>query len=199
MPSCQKKLQQIRENLPRLWLLTDARNDAVLEKAMGNLPKGSGIIFRHYHMQDAARYARFQKLQVEAEGHGHIMILSGDVLNARQWNAGGIYGPPDRLIEGDDLLKLATVHDKDEMARADNAGVDAVFISPVFPTRSHVDTVHLGVSGLARLAKSAPCPAIALGGMTAQNYAKLPLGLVHGWAAIDGLSRGITAEIKKGP
>ncbi len=188
MPSRQKKLQQIRENLPRLWLLTDARNDAALEKVMGKLPKRSGIIFRHYHMEDAVRLARFQELQAEAVAYGHVLILSGDVLQARQWNADGIYGPPERVMGADSLLKLATVHDKDEMARTDNAGLDAVFISPVFPTRSHIGAAHLGVSGLARLANMAPCPAIALGGMTSRNYAELPPGLVHGWAAIDGLS-----------
>lgn len=45
--------------LPRIWLFTDERNEAVLEQAILRLPRGSGIIFRHYHLPERVRRARF--------------------------------------------------------------------------------------------------------------------------------------------
>ena len=41
--------------LPDLWLVSDARNDAVLEAALARLPRGSGFIFRHYHLRPPKR------------------------------------------------------------------------------------------------------------------------------------------------
>ena len=48
--------------LPRLWLLSDERNDAGLEAALRRLPRGSGFIYRHYHLPLAARLARWLAL-----------------------------------------------------------------------------------------------------------------------------------------
>ena len=47
--------------VPNLWLLSDARNDAVLEQAIAQLPKGSGFVFRHYHLEPTERAARLAR------------------------------------------------------------------------------------------------------------------------------------------
>lgn len=62
-------------------------------------------------------------------------------------------------------------------------GADALFISPVFPTRSHPGTSALGARRAAAIAKGLPVRRIALGGMDASRYARL-IGF-DGWAAID--------------
>ncbi len=188
MSSCQKKLQIMRANIPRLWLFTDARNNAVLERAIGDLPKGSGVVFRHYHLDDMARHARFDQVRGFANNGGHLIILSGDADRAKAWGADGIYGPAARLARADNMLKLGAVHDADELKRAEAAGADAVFLSPIFPTRSHVGGDHLGIAGFTELARLAVCPVIALGGMTAARWDRMPANIAHGWAAIDGLS-----------
>ncbi|MEZ5683716.1 MAG: hypothetical protein R3E03_05910 [Novosphingobium sp.] len=41
--------------------------------------------------------------------------------------------PPGGLGESADPLRLATVHDAAEVALADRAGADGMFLSPVFP------------------------------------------------------------------
>ena len=48
--------------LPTIWLLTDARNDAALEGILRRLPRGSGLVFRHYHLPAPQRRARFDAL-----------------------------------------------------------------------------------------------------------------------------------------
>jgi thiamine-phosphate pyrophosphorylase len=60
-----------------------------------------------------------------------------------------------------------------------------VFVSPVFPTRSHPDEAVLGEAGALALALMTRKPAIALGGMDAEAGERLMRLGWAGWAAID--------------
>jgi thiamine-phosphate pyrophosphorylase len=175
------------KTLPNLWLISDGRNDAVLERALAGLPRGSGFIFRHYHLDDAARQARFDVLAAAARAVDHVVILSGPAELARAWGADGIYGPPESLGAPSPLLRLAAAHDADEIAAANRAKADGVLLSPVFPTRTHPGSPSLGVTAFRQLAPLAEMPVIALGGMTAARAKALDWPR---WAAIDGLSKG---------
>lgn len=173
--------------LPWIWLVSDARNDAVLEQAMRRLPHCSGLIFRHYHLPPAERRARFDSLRRIARAHGHRAFLSDDARTARRWGADGAYGSAEALAGGPALPRLVTAHSLREL-RASRA--DAFVLSPVFPTRSHPGAKALGPVRFRLLARQAP--AIALGGMTARRAARLQTP----WAAIDGLSQ-LSAGIPK--
>lgn len=171
--------------LPDVWLVSDARNDAALEAALVRLPAGSGFVYRHYHLDAAARRERFDRLLAVAHRSGHVVLLADDADRAAAWGADGIYGPPDRLGNRPGLLRLAAAHDAREIALADRNGADGVFLSPVFPTRSHPDGACLGVSIFRRLAAGSRLPVIALGGMTATRAAAM--GWPR-WAAIDAFA-----------
>ncbi len=173
------------KHLPQLWLISDARNDAALDHALVRLPRGNGFVFRHYHLDNLARRARFDALCAAARANGHSVILSGTAELAQAWGADGNYGPPGELGRLPGLLCLATAHDAHEIAEANSAGVDGVFLSPVFPTRSHPGGQCLGINGFHALAAHAAMPVIALGGMTAERARALDWPR---WAAIDGLS-----------
>ncbi len=181
--------QPIDTKLPRLWLISDARNDAMLERALRRLPRGSGLVFRHYHLPPAQRRLRFDRLARIARGRGHVVALSGTALQARQWGADAIYGPPEAMRGANGLMRLATVHSLRELGEARRAGADAVLVSPVFPTRSHPGDAVLGPVRALMLAREAGCPAILLGGMNARRFRGFRgVPHAHGWAAIDGLS-----------
>lgn len=171
-------------DFPKLWLLSDARNDTMLDEALQRLPHGSALIYRHYHLSGPARRKRFDALSAIARSLGHWIILSADAATAHQWDAEGIYGPPQRLTGTTGLIRLATVHDEGEIAAANRIGADAALLSPVFPTRSHPGGVALGPARFRELAQLAEMPVIALGGMTPETAQKL--GWPR-WAAIDGL------------
>ncbi len=171
--------------LPLLWLLSDARNDARLEDALARLPRGSGFVFRHYHLDPAARRGRFDALVKRAREGGHVVILSGEGPQAQEWSADGIYGPVDRIGPTTGLLRLATAHNEDELQAANAAHVDGVFLSPVFATRSHRDAEPLGADGFRTLARRSAAPVIALGGMSAARARELDWPR---WGAIDGLA-----------
>jgi len=170
--------------IPDLWLLSDARNDAVLDHALCALPNGSGFVFRHYHLAPAARRARFDTLAATARHSGHLVIMADDGQLAEIWGADGIYGPAQRLPAAARLMRLAAVHDEDEIRSANAMHADAVFLSPVFPTRSHPEASGLGPERFRQLASLAQMPVIALGGMT--HGRARSLGWPR-WAAIDGL------------
>ena len=173
------------QSFPDLWLVSDARNDGVLEAALARLPRGSGFIYRHFHLGDPDRAVRFGQLARRARARGHVVILADSALTAREWGADGTYGAPLSLVPRRDLLTLANVHDMREIAQANRMGADAALLSPVFPTRTHPGAPALGPVRFRMLARHARMPVIALGGMTAANASRLGW---NRWAAIDGLS-----------
>lgn len=171
--------------LPNIWLLSDERNDAELETALAALPKGSGFVFRHYHLDALARRRRFDVLADVARGAGHVVILSGRSDTASDWGADGLYAAPGKLGAPSALLRLATAHHAAEILSANEAEADGLFLSPVFPTRSHPGAPCLGPGRFRELAALSLAPVIALGGMTAERAHELDWPR---WAAIDGLS-----------
>jgi len=175
----------LRQTFPDLWLISDARNDARLEDALRRLPRGSGFIYRHYHLPDGERVARWFALARIARARGHVVILADSAMTAREWGADGIYGAPRALYPTRDLLTLATAHSLAEIGLANRMRADAVLLSPVFATRSHPDARALGPVRFRLLAAHARMPVIALGGMTPHTARRLAWPR---WAAIDGLS-----------
>jgi thiamine-phosphate pyrophosphorylase len=176
MVRCQPRLAP---TLPDIWLISDARNDAVLERVLARLPRGSGFIYRHYHLAPPERRARFERLARIARARGHWVILSGSLRDARAWGADGSYGRG-----GSKKRHLATAHSLREIGVARRAGADAILLSPVFPTRSHPGARVLGPVRFHLLAARAGVPVIALGGMTKRRARRLRTSR---WAAIDGI------------
>jgi thiamine-phosphate pyrophosphorylase len=177
---------RVRQPLPNLWIVSDLRNDAVLEAALERMPRGSGLMFRYYHLAPHARRARFAALRKAARRRGHRVALAGTARQARAWRADAAYGPPARLAGGPALLRLVTAHSLGEIAAARRARADAVLLSPVFATRSHPGARVLGTLRFRLIAARAGVPVIALGGLDSQRARRLGARF---WAAIDGLSR----------
>ena len=48
------------------------------------VPRGSGFIYRHYHLPDPARFRRFLALRRIARARGHVVILADSALTARE-------------------------------------------------------------------------------------------------------------------
>lgn len=172
-------------DLPLIWLVSDARNDAALETALRRLPRGSGLIFRHYHLEHAARRRRFDRLARIARRFGHRVVLAGTMRQARRWRADGAYGPADRLAGGPPGARLVTAHALRDIGRAQRSRASLIVLSPAFATRSHPGANALGPLRFRRLAAHAIAPVIALGGMTRKRARRLQ---TPRWAAIDGLT-----------
>lgn len=193
MPPRQSRLPSVS---PKLWLISDARNDARLEHILERLPRGAGFIYRHYHLDDDARHRHFIKLVRICTRRGLFIILAGTAKQAQKWGADGMYGPPDGVAiarrnangRSTPFLTLATAHNPREIRQANKANADFVLVSPVFATRSHADGKPLGPMRFAALARLAKPRVIALGGVNRHSFTRVSR-IIDAWAAIDGLSR----------
>jgi len=149
-----------RQPLPRLWLMTDERQGAALWEALERLPKGSGVVFRHYRLAPAERRKLFERVKRVAKRR-RLLLLAGGRGN----------GPS------------ASAHNLRELKTAERRGAALVFLSPAFPTRSHPGEPALGPVRFGLIARHARVPVIALGGLDARKARRLPH--IYGWAGID--------------
>lgn len=169
-----------RHPLPRLWLMTDERMGDALWDALARLPHGSGVVFRHYGLAPAERQALFARVLKIARRRRLVVVRAGS-LSLR--GESGMHGQRGRG------LRTAPTHDRREAIAAQRAGAQALFVSPVFPTRSHPGAPALGRVRFGLLVRRLDVPVIALGGMDARRARSLrPFG-IHGWAAIDAWTR----------
>ena len=187
--------RQTFRTIPSLWLVSDQRTDAVLERALRRLPRGSGLVYRHYHLPAPERAARFRQLARLCRQRGLVAVWAGDAVTARRVGADGAYGAPGALATGPSSLRLVTAHSLHELGAALRARADLVLLSPVFPTRSHPGAATLGPLRWLAIARHSPVLVAALGGMTAHRARRLP---GYGWAAIDGLA-GLAWTHRKSP
>jgi len=166
--------------IPRLWLMTDPRLGDALWDALARLPRGSGVIFRHYQLPAAERRALFARIAKVARRRGLVLLRAG----AEPMR--GESGTHGRRGRG---LTTWPVHSRREAIAAIRAGADALLVSPVFPTRSHPGAPVLGPVRFGLLVRGLAVPVIALGGMNAQKAKRLRALGIHGWAAIDAWTR----------
>lgn len=173
-----------RQSLPRIWLVTDERQGEALLDAFHRLPRGAGILFRHYKLPGEQRRALFDRAKAHAREIGGVLILAGPTALAEEWGADGWHG-----WGAGRGLRSASVHDLAEMRRAEAEGARLLFVSPVFPTRSHPASAVLGPRRFAALAAKARRPVIALGGVTPTNAPRLLRLGAYGWAGADAWTR----------
>lgn len=195
-------MQKRVKSLPRLWLFTDERisNERLLA-AVARLPKGSGVIFRHYSLGTAHRRALFEAVRTVSRRRRLVLLVAGGWPGGSMIGVAGRHQPgwgrrhmvPGRAMGAAGGGKKAgllsmPVHDARDAEAARRAGADILFISPVFPTRSHPGGRALGAIGFGLLARRADGPVIALGGMSAARFRRLRALGADGWAGIDALA-----------
>ncbi|MGP1353273.1 MAG: thiamine phosphate synthase [Parasphingopyxis sp.] len=173
--------------LPRLWMMTDERQGDNLWPALKALPRGSGVIVRHYSLAPPERRRLIARIREIARARRLLLIVAGSAQFARATRAEGFHSrSPHRTPR--DLLRTVAVHDEAELRLAERIGADLVFISPVFATRSHPGGRTLGRMRFGRLATRSRMPVVALGGMNRRRAQSLRGFGIYGWAAIGALT-----------
>jgi thiamine-phosphate pyrophosphorylase len=162
--------------IPRLWLMTDERMGDGLWDALERLPRGSGVVFRHYSVAPAERRALFARTVRIAKRRGLVLVRAGASPGPGAAGVHGQRGPG---------LNTRAAHSRREALAAIRAGADTLFVSPVFVTRSHPGAKSLGRVRFGLLVQGLGVPVIALGGMDAKRARGLRALGVHGWAGID--------------
>ena len=167
--------------MPKIWLMTDERLGDALLPSISALPKGSGIVFRHYSLEVKARQTLFFAVSAVARRHRHILVIGGPPIAAPVWLKAGRHG----RVRG---AVTAPVHSRREAIVAERAGAELLFVSPIFPTRSHPCAPALGRVRFGLLVRNLRVPVIALGGMNQARAHSFVSIKVHGWAAITALN-----------
>ena len=160
-----KHQQRFNPDLP-LVLMTDDR-DADWAGAARRLPRGGLVVIR---ARDAAR-----RRALAERLHGLApLLIAGDPALAERIGAAGLHLPQVRMGEAlhwrarrPDWIITASAHSLAALMRA--GALDAVFLSPVFPTASHAGAPCLTPARAALIAARAPVPVYALGGVTPAN------------------------------
>jgi thiamine-phosphate pyrophosphorylase len=173
--------------LPPLVLMTDDERLRDPLAAARALPKGSMVVVRA--RQAAKRIAlvhAFQELRDTL-----IILVANDAVLAAGVDADGLHLPEAAAPEASRWRArhprwIITAAAHSERAVRNARDVDALFLSPVFATGSHEGRAALGASRANSIARHAPVPVYALGGIDARN-ARLLHGFV-GIAAVSALS-----------
>ncbi len=185
------RLSSKRRALPRLWLFTDERIGAeTLFPALRRLPRGSGIVFRHYGLPRRERGALLDRIHDLSRKRDLLLLVAAAPGAISPMRADGIHRPgwQPRRARPKGMLLSMPAHNSRDLVAARRAGADIIFLSPVFPTRSHPGSPGLGPIRFGLLARQAKRGVIALGGMNPQRFSRLrPLG-ADGWAGIDALA-----------
>jgi thiamine-phosphate pyrophosphorylase len=174
-------------------MMTDERQGEGLWPALERLPRGAGVVFRHYSLPPPERRVLFRQVRAVARRRRLQLLLAGPPHLAAAWGADGSHGRWDgRRSTG---LVSAPAHDLREIRSAERAGARLLFLSPAFGTRSHPDAAPLGPLRFARLARQTRLPVVALGGMTQTRARRLRASGLHGWAAIDAWTKDHTDDL----
>ena len=158
---------------PRAWLMTDARLGDQLWAILSRMTAGDGVVLRELAFGDAVMRI--------CEARGLVLAVSRDVALAERLGAAMVHNPASATV----LPFSRSVHDEAEARQAKADGAALIFVSPIYPTRSHPGSPPLGIDEAERLAALAGVPAIALGGMDEAKFNALRARGFHGWAGID--------------
>ena len=178
--------------LPPLLFFTDAVRTPDPVSAIAGLPKGCGVVFRHYESPDRIRLAK--QCRLIAKDQNRLFLIAGDDTLAHDIRADGVH-LPDHLAHNAQRIRqrhpngtiTLAVHNARALRKAQSFDVDALMASPIFPTQSHPTRPSFGPLRLAGWTRASRHPLYALGGVTRQTIMSLKGTGVYGIAAIGGL------------
>ena len=182
-----------RKPLPPLLFFTDPARTPDPGAALDRLPRGAGMVYRAFGAPDAVAVGR--RLARRARRRGVLFFVGADAALAVAVRADGLH-LPERLAGragtnrqlGRRFMITAAAHGLPAILRAGRSGVDAIVVSPVFPSASPSAGRPLGPRRFAALVRAAGAPVYALGGVNAVSARQLRRSGAVGLAAVSALA-----------
>jgi thiamine-phosphate pyrophosphorylase len=173
-------------------LVTDERWLADPAGAVNALPRGAGVVFRHYG--DPKRAARARVLADICRARGLVFLIAGDPALAACVRAQGVHLPEFQIARSRGLRRMrprwlitVAAHGERALCKAARSGANAVLLAPVFATASHPERKPLGPLRFAALVRRVPLPVYALGGINAETAKRLAGSGAAGLGALGAL------------
>ena len=178
--------------LPLEYAVTSAETlgaEQMLAHLERRLASGLRLVqVRDKMLADRARFV--QSAVALAHRHGAKVLLNGDEQAARDAGADGVHWSAARLAEAKErpqgLLCAASCHTAAELRQATELECDFAVLGPVRATSTHAGAATLKWDGFARIARGAPLPVFAIGGLQACDLDEARTNGAHGLAMIRG-------------
>lgn len=178
--------------LPPVFVFTDPQRTPDPAGLASNIPRGWGLVYRHFGSADRGAVAR--DLARIARDRRFLLLISADPKLAEDVEADGVHWPENRLpmTRRSDRrwIVSASAHSRRSINRAEHIGVDLIFLSKIFASRSSAPTPALGLLRFASVSSTARTPIWALGGINSTNIGrvlKIRPHKIRGVAGIDGI------------
>ena len=179
-----KEIKTKNNKLPKIIIIFD--DNKFDEKKFLNLkiPKYSAFLLRSYEAKDRKKidkqllkFCRMKKLK---------LLIASDIKLAEDINAHGVHFP-EYMIKKNKInwaivknikskkrwIITVASHNLLTIKKAENFDIDAALLSPVFPSRSHLNNKSLGINKFAKIVKKTKLPIYALGGINIKNVKSL--------------------------
>jgi thiamine-phosphate pyrophosphorylase len=178
--------------LPPLFLFTDPGRTPDPAAAAARLPHGAGVVYRAFGAADAL--VEGARLASVCRRRGLVLLVGADPALAARLGAAGVHLPQRLAGRAGTIRALrqrylvtAAAHGRASALIARRAGVEALVVSPVFPSRSPSAGRPLGARALASLIREVKIPVYALGGVNARSVRALSRTGAIGVAAVEAL------------
>ena len=179
--------------LPALVFFTDDRRLPDPLPSICALPRGSMVVLRHRNV--AKRHALAGDVSRVARERELIWLVADDPHLAAVMRAHGVHFPEAKIVHAPHWrgkrprwIITCAAHSLAACTQASRAGVNAIFLAPVFATQSHPGRTCLGPLRARMITESVATPIYALGGIDAHTARRLTGGRFSGLAAIGALA-----------
>jgi thiamine-phosphate pyrophosphorylase len=179
--------------LPNLLFFTDPQRTPHPERIAERLPAGAAVVFRAFSAADAIEQGL--RLREITRRRGLLLLIGADDGLAVEVQADGLHLPerlaatlPDLRAAHPSWLITVAAHDLTAAKVGEEAGADALVVSPVFASRSPSAGAPLGVERLMKIVGAVETPVYALGGIRADTVSRLTDSGIVGIAAVEALS-----------
>jgi len=161
------------------------------QSLLSHLPRGAAVVLRHKNAKILTALAN--RIVPNAHQLGLKVLVAGDVRMAINVGADGVHlsegntrrGPLRISSRKPGFIITCAAHSHRALWRAKLANVDVAMVSPIYPTKSHLEAQTLGALRALRLMKSSPQITGALGGLSTKTIKRLNHRAVFGLGAIE--------------
>lgn len=176
----------------RKWLKEEETLAQQVEKAIQG---GATIIqLREKHLRDEEFLAQAQAVKQVTDRYGVLLIINDNVDVAIAVDAAGVHVGQEDMGAGEVRRRLGpqkilgvSAQTVAHALAAQAAGADYLGVGAVFPTNSKDDAVEVDKETLQAICEAVEIPAVAIGGITADNMTQLQGTGIVGVAVISAI------------
>ncbi|SHE87775.1 thiamine-phosphate diphosphorylase [Desulfacinum infernum DSM 9756] len=182
-----------------VYLVTDSRcgeGRPLLQVVEAALRGGIGVVqYREKQAATRTMVREAEALRELCEAYGASFFVNDRIDVALAVDAHGVHlgqddmpVPMARRLLGPERIIGVTVHNAEEIRRAQAQGADVLSIAPVFATSTKPDhQTPLGIQGLRKLAGLCERPVVAIAGITLENAADVIRAGVDGVCVVSAV------------